>query len=50
MVVPDDKTEIVIKAIEGAAKTGEIGDGKIFISPVETVVRIRTGDMNEEAL
>ena len=39
-----------VKAIAEAAKTGEIGDGKIFISPVESVVRIRTGDSDESAL
>ena len=50
VVVPDDKTETVLKAIADAAKTGEIGDGKIFVTPIETVVRIRTGDRNESAL
>ena len=50
VVVPDDKTEIVLKAISEAAKTGEIGDGKIFVSPIDTVVRIRTGDRDESAL
>jgi nitrogen regulatory protein PII len=37
-------------AIEDAARTGEIGDGKIFISPVESVIRIRTGDRDSEAI
>ena len=50
VVVPDDKTEIVLKAISEAAKTGEIGDGKIFVTPIDTVVRIRTGDRDESAL
>ena len=50
VVVPDDKTEIVLQAISEAAKTGEIGDGKIFVTPIDTVVRIRTGDRNESAL
>ncbi len=50
VVVPDDKTEIVIKAISEAAKTGEIGDGKIFVTPIDTVVRIRTGDRDDSAL
>ena len=49
-MVPDEKTEIVLKAIGDAAKTGEIGDGKIFVSPIDSVVRIRTGDRNETAL
>ena len=50
VVVPDEKSEIVLKAIADAAKTGEIGDGKIFVSPIDSVVRIRTGDRNEVAL
>ena len=50
VVVPDEKSEIVLKAIADAAKTGEIGDGKIFVSPIDSVVRIRTGDRNEIAL
>ncbi len=50
VVVPDDKTEIVLQAITEAAKTGEIGDGKIFVTPIDTVVRIRTGDRDESAL
>ncbi|HJN35738.1 MAG: P-II family nitrogen regulator [Prochlorococcus sp.] len=50
VVVDDDKVEAVVEAIAGAAKTGEIGDGKIFISPVETVLRIRTGDRDSTAL
>ena len=50
VVVADDKVDAVLKAIGEAAKTGEIGDGKIFISSVESVVRIRTGDTDGEAL
>ena len=50
VVVADEKVDLVLKAIADAAKTGEIGDGKIFISPVESVVRIRTGDIDGEAL
>ena len=50
VVVPNEKTEIVLKAIADAAKTGEIGDGKIFVTPIDSVVRIRTGDRNETAL
>tara|TARA_Y100001978_G_C23644429_1_gene409990 strand:- start:812 stop:1150 length:339 start_codon:yes stop_codon:yes gene_type:complete len=50
VVVQDEKAEIVLKAIADAAKTGEIGDGKIFVSPIDSVVRIRTGDKNETAL
>ena len=50
VVVDNDKVNSVIEAIREAAKTGEIGDGKIFISPIDSVVRIRTGDIDENAL
>ena len=50
VVVDDNKVNSVIEAIREAAKTGEIGDGKIFISPIDSVVRIRTGDLDENAL
>ena len=50
VVVEDEKVNSVIDAIAEAAKTGEIGDGKIFISSIDSVVRIRTGDKVEEAL
>ncbi len=48
--VSDDLVERVIEAIEGAARTGKIGDGKIFVFPLEQVVRIRTGETGQEAL
>lgn len=48
--VPDDKVEEVIDAIRGAANTGKIGDGKIFVMPLEQAVRIRTGESGDEAL
>lgn len=50
VVVDDSNVDTVVNAIAEAAKTGEIGDGKIFISPVESVVRIRTGDRDAVAL
>jgi len=50
VVVEDEKVNSVFDAIAEAAKTGEIGDGKIFITSIDSVVRIRTGDKNEEAL
>ena len=50
VVVNDDKLETVVNAIQSAARTGEIGDGKIFVSPVESVLRIRTGDRDSTAL
>ena len=50
VVIDDDRVDAVITAIAEAAKTGEIGDGKIFVSSVDTVVRIRTGDRDRSAL
>ena len=50
VVVSNEKADQVVQAITDAAKTGEIGDGKIFISNVESVVRIRTNDKDSEAL
>ena len=50
VVVDNEKVDSVINAIAEAAKTGEIGDGKIFISQVDSVVRIRTGDLDKDAL
>ena len=48
--VDDALVERVIEAIESAARTGKIGDGKIFVFPIEQVVRIRTGETGTEAL
>ena len=50
VVVPDDQVDPVAQAISNAAHTGKIGDGKIFVSPVEQVVRIRTGETDQDAL
>ena len=50
VVVKDGDTERCVDAIVKAAKTGKIGDGKIFVTPVEQVVRIRTGETDEEAV
>ncbi len=50
VVVENEKVSSVIDAIAEAAKTGEIGDGKIFVSSIDSVVRIRTGDTDKEAL
>ena len=50
VVVEEKKVNAVIDAIAEAAKTGEIGDGKIFISSIDSVVRIRTGEKDVEAL
>jgi nitrogen regulatory protein P-II 1 len=50
IVVADDQVEPCIDAITAAARTGKIGDGKIFVSTVEKIVRIRTGEQDEEAI
>lgn len=50
VVVPENQAEEVVQAIVGAARTGRIGDGKVFIVPVEDIVRIRTGERGEDAL
>ena len=50
VVISDESVESVIKAIADAAKTGEIGDGKIFVSSIDSVVRIRTGEYDDAAL
>ncbi len=50
MMVPDHVAEEVIRAIESKARTGKIGDGKIFISHIEDAVRIRTGQRGEDAV
>ncbi|MDG1667848.1 MAG: P-II family nitrogen regulator [Opitutae bacterium] len=49
-VVDDDIVDVAVKAIVTAAKTGKIGDGKVFVIPVESAVRIRTDDEGVEAL
>jgi nitrogen regulatory protein P-II 1 len=49
-VIADDQLDGVIEAIVGAAKTGKIGDGKIFVSTVEQAIRIRTGEEGPDAL
>ena len=50
VVVDDPMADSVVDAIIKAARTGKIGDGKIFVSPVEQAIRIRTGEADEEAL
>ncbi|GAB4173582.1 MAG: P-II family nitrogen regulator [Geothermobacteraceae bacterium] len=50
IIVSDDMAAKVVEAIEEAAKTGRIGDGKIFVTPIDEVVRIRTGERGEDAL
>ncbi len=50
VVVDDDQAERVVEAIANAARTGRIGDGKIFVSAIESAVRIRTGERDSDAI
>jgi nitrogen regulatory protein P-II 2 len=50
IAVPENLVSQVVDAIVGAARTGQIGDGKIFVSAIEQAVRIRTGEKDEDAL
>jgi nitrogen regulatory protein P-II 2 len=50
VAVPSDRASKVVEAITSAAKTGQIGDGKIFVTPIEHAVRIRTGETDVNAL
>lgn len=50
VLVEDTDVDLVVGAVAAAARTGRIGDGKVWITPVETVVRVRTGERNEDAL
>lgn len=50
VVVEDNQVDMVVDKIISAARTGEIGDGKIFVQPVDEIVRIRTGEKNLEAV
>lgn len=49
-VVPSDRTDLIVDTIVKTARTGKIGDGKVFVIPVTKTVRIRTGELNEVAL
>jgi len=50
VVVHDKDVQKIVRAIQETAKTGAVGDGKIFVSPVEEVIRIRTGETGDSAL
>jgi nitrogen regulatory protein P-II 1 len=50
ILTPDDSVEALVGTIVKAAQTGEIGDGKVWVTPVETVIRVRTGETGEAAL
>jgi len=50
IVVPTEQVEKAIEVVQTAARTGQIGDGKIFVAPIERAVRVRTGETDETAL
>ena len=50
VAVAEDATAAVVETITGAARTGKVGDGKVFVSPLSQVIRIRTGEVGEDAL
>lgn len=50
VVVDDNQVDRVVEAIANAARTGRIGDGKIFVCPVDTAIRIRTGERDQDAI
>ena len=50
IVMPDDRAQAAVNAIVKAAKTGKIGDGKVFVSRVEEAIRIRTGETDDRAI
>ena len=50
VVVPEELLEQALEKIEESAKTGKLGDGKIFVTSVERVIRVRTGEENEDAI
>jgi nitrogen regulatory protein P-II 1 len=50
IVLPDDLVDKAVQTIVGAAKTGNIGDGKIFVYPIQEAIRIRTGETGEKAI
>ncbi len=50
VVVKDEQLDAVVEAVKSAARSGQIGDGKIFVSDIEQAVRIRTGEMGSDAL
>jgi nitrogen regulatory protein PII len=50
ILVPDDKATKVVEVITDSEQTGKIGDGKIFVTPVEEVIRIRTGEKGPDAI
>ena len=50
VVVEDDDVDRIVDAVVNAARTGKIGDGKVWITPVERVIRVRTGELDQDAV
>jgi nitrogen regulatory protein P-II 2 len=50
VAVSDERADAAVEAIRGSARTGQIGDGKIFVLPLERAIRVRTGEVGDEAL
>lgn len=50
IVVPSEQVDKAIEVVQASARTGQIGDGKIFVAPIERTVRVRTGETDETAL
>jgi nitrogen regulatory protein P-II 1 len=50
IIAPEPRVEAIVEAIQTAARTGRIGDGKIFVSPIDQAIRIRTGEADENAI
>ena len=50
VVVDDEDVDVVVAAIVGAARTGKIGDGKVWVTPIESLIRVRTGELGSDAI
>jgi len=50
VVVDDEDVDVVVAAIVGAARTGKIGDGKVWVTPIESLIRVRTGERGSDAI
>jgi nitrogen regulatory protein P-II 1 len=48
--VDDEHVDVVVAAIVGAARTGKIGDGKVWVTPIESLIRVRTGERGSDAI
>jgi nitrogen regulatory protein P-II 1 len=50
VVVDDEQVDVVVAAIVGAARTGKIGDGKVWVTPIDSLIRVRTGERGSDAI